>query len=82
MIVNCFLDKLANKERSNRLVVANGAADLKNAIARIIGSVEDVGLDQLCSEFGATLAKTWNSSPAKVEEAIRTLYASVQALNV
>lgn len=80
VITKCMLHKLKDKERANRRVIVSGAKDLKVAVARAVGLVGEVGLDSLCRELGDQLALKWNSTPAEVDGAIRSLHASVQAL--
>lgn len=80
VIEKCFLADLALKERQNREVLVGGASDLREAIGRVVNEVGSVGLDNLCREFGTSLAKQWRSTPAKVEAAIRQHYLQVQAI--
>lgn len=80
VIDKCFLKDLPAKEHANRRVLVEGASDLKDAVSKAVGMVGEVGLDELCRELGNGFAKKWNSTPAKVEEAIRSIHASVQAL--
>ena len=82
VITKCMLDKLNGKERANRQVIVGGAKDLKDAVSKAVGMVGEVELDALCRELGSQLAKKWSSTPTKVEGAIRSLYASVQALPI
>lgn len=80
VIVKCFLAELPAKERANRRVLVSGASDLNDAVAKAIGMAGEAGLDALCHELGAGLADKWNSTPAKVEAAIRQMHAAVRAL--
>lgn len=82
VIQKCFLDKLALKERENRKLIVNSAVDLRDAIRLALGVVGDVGLDTLCRELGTALAKKWNSTPDKVEEAIRESHLALQRVPV
>lgn len=82
VIENCFLHKLADKERLNRETVVNSASDLRSAVYLTVGLIEDVGLDALCQELGGTLARTWNSTPKKVAEAIRKSHLALQNVDI
>jgi hypothetical protein len=83
VIRKCNLDKLRSKERENRRVLVDGAANLKDAVARAVGMVGDVGLDNLCKELGSHLSKKWKSaSCAEVQQAIRDANTAIQSLNL
>ncbi|GER20087.1 HNH endonuclease [Variovorax boronicumulans] len=82
VIEKCFLKDLRSKERKNREVLVGGALDMKDAVLRAASMATDVGVDKLCRELGRGLAKRWNSTPAKVEAAIKSVYDSVQKLNI
>lgn len=79
VIQHCMLDKLRDKERSNRRVIVSGAADYRQAILQAAAFAGEVGLDNICKELGARLSTKWKAgNSAEVEQAIRDAYHSVR----
>lgn len=81
LIQNCMLHKLQGKERSNRMVMVEGAATFGQAILQAAAYVDEAGLDNICREFGARLSGRWKGkSAAEVSQAIRDTYLSLPEL--
>lgn len=78
VITKCMLHKLAEKEAKNRQVIVSGAADLNDAIARAIGLVGEVGIEELCQELGGFLSAQWKSAtPWQIQDAIRRIHGGI-----
>jgi len=73
VIEDCELYLLSNKEVRNRELFVRAAASLNESLLRAAGFKSEAGLQNICKEFGALLAKKWNRGEAEILKSLQDL---------